>query len=154
MVQTIGARVKIDNYDPEIIFVGVNKKINQRFYTKLSNGNGGKFLPKLSNPDSGSVVVEDMSMGKLTDFHLAAQKVTQGTCTPTQYIVIYQNFVVKVEELAQFTFGQCFNYYNWTGAVRVPSCLQCSDKLAKLVGESIQEDLVDIGENQKKYHFL
>ncbi len=65
---------------------------------------------------------------------MAAQKVTQGTCTPTQYIIIYKNFDLNLQDLIEFTYSQCFNYYNWTGAVRVPACLQCADKLAKLVG--------------------
>ena len=40
-----------------------------------------------------------------------------------------------------FTYEQCFNYYNWEGAVRVPACLQCADKLSKLFGEYIGEEL-------------
>jgi aubergine-like protein len=42
-----------------------------------------------------------------------------------------------------FTYEQCFNYYNWEGAVRVPACLQCADKLAKLAGEHIKESIVE-----------
>lgn len=117
-----------------------------RFFNILGKDQGGKFIPNLGNPDSGSVIVEDLSVGNLMDFHLAAQKVTQGTCTPTQYITIYKNFDFSIESLAEFTYGQCFNYYNWTGAVRVPACLQCADKLATLVGESIQQDLVGLGD--------
>lgn len=145
-IQIIGEKVKVQNYNPEMLFIGVNKKISMRFYNILSKDQGGKFIPNLGNPDSGSVVVEQMSVGSLMDFHLAAQKVTQGTCTPTQYITIYKNFDFSIESLAEFTYGQCFNYFNWQGAVRVPACLQCADKLATLVGEAIQEDTSGIGE--------
>jgi hypothetical protein len=69
----------------------VNKKISMRFYNIVGKQQQAKFIPHISNPDSGSVVVEDFSIGSLTDFHMAAQKVTQGTCTPTQYITIYKN---------------------------------------------------------------
>jgi len=117
-----------------------------RFYNIVGKDQGPKFIPNLSNPDSGSVVVEELSVGNLMDFHLAAQKVTQGTCTPTQYITIYKNFEFEIENLAEFTYGQCFSYYNWTGAVRVPACLQCADKLAKLVGEAIKDNTNDIGD--------
>ena len=71
-----------------------------RFYNISGQDRGGKFIPNLSNPDSGSVIVEDLSVGNLIDFHLAAQKVTQGTCTPTQYIVIHKNFDLSIEALA------------------------------------------------------
>jgi aubergine-like protein len=127
-------------------FIGVNKKISMRFYNTVGKSQGAKFIPNLTNPDSGSVVIEDLSVGNLMDFHLAAQKVTQGTCTPTQYIIIYQNHEMSIEALAEFTYGQCYNYPNWSGAVRVPACLQCADKLSKLVGESIKESLNDIGD--------
>ena len=57
------------------------------------------------------------------------------------------------EDLAQFTYEQCFNYYNWTGAVKVPACLQNANKVAKLIGESIQAD-VNAGEVLTSYYFL
>lgn len=79
---------------------------------------------------------------------------TQGTCTPTLYTIAYTNALIPQEALIEFTFEQCFNYFNWQGAVRVPGCLQYADKLSKLVGEHIQEDIVADAELQKKYHFL
>ena len=41
------------------------------------------------NPEPGSVIIDKLSVDDQFDFHLAAQKVTQGTCTPTQYVVGY-----------------------------------------------------------------
>lgn len=67
---------------------------------------------------------------------------TQGTSTPTQYIVAYDSSKISQEELVQFTYEQCYNYYNWQGSVKVPACLQCANKLSKLAGESIQKPLV------------
>ena len=78
---------------------------------------------------------------------------TQGTCTPTQFIVAYDDSKVPQEALAQFTYDQCFNYYNWQGAVKVPACMQCADKLAKLVGEHIQANVTE-GEVLKSFFFL
>jgi len=46
-----------------------------------------------------------------------------------------------LQALAQLTYEQCFNYYNWQGAVRVPSVMQNADKLCKLVGEHIQANM-------------
>jgi hypothetical protein len=39
------------------MYINVNKKINMRFFTALSGNQGGKFIPKLQNPSSGSVVI-------------------------------------------------------------------------------------------------
>jgi len=55
--------------------------------------------------------------------------------------VAYNASKMPQESLSQFTYEQCFNYYNWTGAVKVPAALQCANKVAKLVGESIQSDV-------------
>ena len=133
----------------------VNKKISSRFFSSENDDprQGAKFLPRVFNPDSGSVIVEEMSKDDSYDFHLAAQLVTQGTCTPTHYTVAYNASKIPQEALISFTYEQCFNYYNWEGAVRVPACLQCADKLAKLVGEHIQQDIME-NENCKKHYFL
>lgn len=53
----IGEKTKTKNYNPQLLFVGVNKKITMRFYNIMSKQQPGKFIPNLSNPDSGSVVV-------------------------------------------------------------------------------------------------
>ena len=131
----------------------VNKKVNSRYYNVLKESQGGKFPPKVENVNSGSILVEPLSSHNSYDFHLAAQYVTQGTCTPTLFRVAYDTTKMPQEALINFTFEQCFNYYNWEGAVRVPACLQCADKLSKLVSmyvkESIKENAVT-----KKHFFL
>ena len=152
MIKTIAEKTKTKNYDPEIVYMTVNKKINARFYAGEQNQQN-KFVPRVSNPNSGSVLVEALSKDESYDFYLAAQLVTQGTCTPTHYTIAYNKSKVPQEALITFTYEQCFNYYNWEGAVRVPACLQCADKLAKLVGESIQQDIVE-SEDSKRHYFL
>ena len=124
------------------MYITVNKKINTRIFD-FSNRSGsqGKFIPNVYNPSSGTCVLDCISTDNLFDFHLTAQKVTQGTCTPTHYIVVYNDSKITQEELAQFTYDQCFSYFNWQGAVKVPANLQCADKLAKLIGESIQSNV-------------
>lgn len=57
-MSVIAEKTKTKNYNPQILFVGVNKKITMRFYNIQSKQQPGKFIPNLSNPDSGSVVVE------------------------------------------------------------------------------------------------
>ena len=73
---------------------------------------------------------------------------------PTQYkLAFYKAFGQKedakatekvdlpLHAIAQLTFEQCFNYYNWHGAIKIPSVLQCGDKLSTLVGEHIQQNV-------------
>lgn len=112
------------------MIVLVNKGINNRIFEIAQN--------KLVNPSSGSVIIDDMSINHSYDFHLVPHYVTQGTCTPTLFKVAYDTSKISQEALIEFTYNQCYNYYNWGGAVRVPGCLQSANKISKLVGEHMK----------------
>ena len=155
VTKKIGQKTGNANYNPEIVYTVVNTKINTRIFdiAQSSRHGSNKFAPGVENPQSGTCVLDELSVDEMYDYHLAAQKVTQGTCTPTHYIVAHNSSKITQEDLSQFTYEQCFNYYNWTGAVKVPATLQCASKLAKLVGESIQADVVS-GEVLDTFFFL
>lgn len=96
-----------------------------------------------------------MSVDDRFDFHLAAQRVTEGTCTPTHYVIGVDTSRIPQEDLIQFTYEQCYNYYNWQGSVKVPAGLQCANKLSKLAGESIKKSFVESRANvNNSYYFL
>ncbi len=82
--------MKIKDYNPGIAFILCNKKINQRIF-KQDDGQTGRSRTKggqgVMNPTSGTIIGSGISRYKF-DFHLAAQYVNQGTCTPTQFLVI------------------------------------------------------------------
>ena len=126
----------------------INKKINSRFF--------GFDSQYLYNPEPGSVILDDLSVDNRFDFHLVAQKVTQGTCTPTHYIIGYDSSNIPQEDLIRFTYEQCYNYYNWQGSVKVPATLQCANKLSKLGGENINESFNGSKKNKinQSYYFL
>lgn len=88
MIQEIGAKTKTANYKPQLMILVVNKKVNSRYYNIIKDS-PGKFAPSVGNVDSGSILVEPLSSDNSYDFHLAAQYVTQGTCTPTLFRVAY-----------------------------------------------------------------
>ena len=123
-------------YNPQFCEVIVTKKINDRFFTPNGKGPG---TSKYYNPPSGTWVSEAV-VSKNYDFFLCAQNVTQGTCTPTHYTVLFNNTTIPEDILAKLTYYQCFNYFNWSGAIRVPACVQYSSKLAFLVGQTLQAD--------------
>ncbi|CAK67978.1 unnamed protein product (macronuclear) [Paramecium tetraurelia] len=128
------------NYNPQFAVIMINKKINDRFF--MVNGGGGQNQQKqtLSNPPSGSVIADKITSSNF-DYFITAQYVTQGTCTPTHYRVLENDTNWSEELFWQFTYYQCFNYQNWTGAVRVPSCVQYAHKLAYLIGDTYQGTL-------------
>jgi len=44
--------------------------------------------------------------------------------------------------LQELCFGQCFNYVNWSGSIKVPGILQYAKKCAKFNSEVMQDSKV------------
>ena len=132
----------------------VIKKASKRAYRP--DRPSGKFAPTtMKNVEPGTMIFESISNEEVFDFHLTAQNVTAGTTTLTQYWIAYDASKIPEEAIAQFTHEQCHNYPNWQGGISVPGCLQSADKLTRLFGEHIHENLVTKdSEVQNKPFFL
>eukprot|EP01017_Pseudomicrothorax_dubius_P037769 TRINITY_DN557_c0_g1_i2.p1 TRINITY_DN557_c0_g1~~TRINITY_DN557_c0_g1_i2.p1 ORF type:complete len:827 (+),score=223.84 TRINITY_DN557_c0_g1_i2:102-2483(+) len=127
------ARVE-PTYNPQFAHVVITKKINDRFFELGGGRDGGKYR----NPTSGTLVCSEIVSDNF-DFFICAQNVTQGTATPTRYNVVYNSTTLSAETFYLLTFQQCFNYYNWTGAIRTPACTQYAHKLGFLIGQTFQD---------------
>ena len=44
--------------------------------------------------------------------------------------------------LQELIFGQCFNYVNWTGSIKVPGILQYAKRCAKFNSEVLEEGML------------
>ena len=82
-----------------------------------------------------------MSPASSYDFHLVPQHVHEGTCTPTLFKVVRDKSNIPCSNIAEYSYLQCHNYYNWAGAVRVPACLQYANKLTKMMSEHVKSKL-------------
>jgi len=111
-------------------YVIVSKRINTRFFR-----NGGK----ASNPPSGTIVDDVVTLPERYDFFLVSQSVRQGTVNPTSYNVIKDTSGLKPQHLQALTYKLTHLYYNWPGTVRVPAVCQYAHKLALLVGDSLHK---------------
>ena len=61
----IGQKTGKENYSPEIIYIVVNTKINTRIFDLPEGSNqshSNKFQPKAINPQSGTCVLDDLSV--------------------------------------------------------------------------------------------
>ena len=67
--------------------------------------------------------------------------VTQGTVTPTHYVVVreFGNNFLDANKLQNFAYHLSHMYYNWSGPVRVPAPCQYAHKLVTLVGEHLHK---------------
>lgn len=85
MVEIAKVKTKNPNFAPEIIYYTVNKSSSSRYYEDSVPQQ--KFSPKFTNPASGSVIMEEMSMPGIKDFHLTPHQVNvMTTSSPTQFI--------------------------------------------------------------------
>lgn len=90
-----------------------------------------------SNPLSGTVVDNVVTLPDTYDFFLMSQSVKQGTVNHTSYSVIKDDSGLKPEHIQKLTYKLCQLYYNWPETGRVPAPCQYAHKLAVLVGESL-----------------
>ena len=118
---------------PKLLFVVVTKRIDDRFGVLNKN--------EIRNPEGGLLVLDDVVKKDRANFYLIAQKVNQGTATPTHYEVIYNDTDVKLEKLIDLAYSFTFGYSNWSGAVKVPAPVQYAHKQAALHGAT-QDDQV------------
>lgn len=134
--ETLDKEYKADA--PKLLFVVVTKRLSDRFAV-VSDG-------RLNNPDGGVVVLDNVVKTDRANFFLVAQRVNQGTATPTHYEVIYNDTSIKLEELVELAYQFTFGYSNWMGPVKVPAPVQYAHKQAALIGVT-QDDVV----NQELY---
>jgi len=126
------------DYKPQFIEIIVMKKVNDRFFKEKNPFEQEKGYV---NPDKGTVIYQDV-VGTRFDFCLISQDMLPGTgtCTPTKYSVIYNNSKLTADAVYQLTYDQCFNYYNWSGSIKVPAPVQYANRLAYLMGQVVNGD--------------
>lgn len=111
--------------------VVVQKRINTRLFHSARDA--------INNPPPGTVVDHTVTRRDWWDFFLVSQFVTQGTVSPTHFIVVHDGGM-KPDNLQKLAYKMTHMYYNWPGTVRVPAPCQYAHKLAYLVGESIRKE--------------
>ncbi len=83
---------------------------------------------------AGTLINSDI-VSENYDFFLISQQSNKGSTVPNHYKVIFNTSKLEEGVLQELIFGQCFNYVNWTGSIKVPSVLQYAKKNAKFSSE-------------------
>lgn len=116
------------DYSPEIYYIVVQKRINQRLF--LVEKTGGK--EQLSNPKPGTVCDEVITRRDMYDFYLVPQNVREGSVTPVHFVVVHQpeDPRLSVDSIQGLAYKLTHMYYNWTGTIKVPAPCMYAHKLA------------------------
>lgn len=97
----------------------INVKTSERFFT-----------PNGENVRAGTLINSEI-VSKDYDFFLVSQSSNRGCSVPNHYKVIFNNSKMEEGVLQELAFGQCFNYVNWSGSIKIPAILQYAKKCAK-----------------------
>jgi aubergine-like protein len=127
----------------KLAYIIVTKRLSDRFFVSLQG--------QLDNPQGGLIVDSDVVKEDQFDYFMVAQAVSrnQGTATPTNYNVIYNDTDLKAETFYEMTYFQCFSYYNWSGPLKVPAVIMMANKQALVVGSTHSKDNRDTVESLK-----
>jgi aubergine-like protein len=123
-----------NGYNPNLVYVLVNKKTNCKLYSQSGRG--------IDNPQPGTLV-NSVIIPESQSFYLVAHAVTQGMASPSLYRIISNEGGVDNMAVARLAFKLCYMYYNWTGAIKVPAPTMMAHKLAYLVGQSVHATHVE-----------
>jgi len=122
-------------YKPGFSFVVVQKRINTRVFSAVRG------TTNYENPPPGTIVDHTVTRYTFKDFFLVPQSVTQGTVTPTHFVVIEESksTLMNADNLQKLAYKLTHMYYNWPGTVRVPAPCQYAHKLVDLVGDHLRQ---------------
>uniref|UniRef100_A0A3Q2VAG7 Piwi-like protein 2 n=1 Tax=Haplochromis burtoni TaxID=8153 RepID=A0A3Q2VAG7_HAPBU len=120
------------SYEPKLVFIVVQKRINTTLYSWAANSFG--------TPPPGTVVDHTLTQKDWVDFYLMAHHIRQGCGLPTHYISLYNTANLTPDHLQRLTFKMCHLYWNWPGTIRVPAPCKYAHKLAFLSGQYLHSE--------------
>lgn len=120
------------NYEPKLVFIVVQKRINTVLYSLSAN--------TFASAPPGTILDHTLTNRKWVDFFLMAHTIRQGCGLPTHYISLYNTANLSPDHLQRLTFKMCHLYWNWPGTIRVPAPCKYAHKLAFLSGQYLHSE--------------
>ncbi len=106
-----------DAAEKKISEVIVSKRIITRLLERT--GSGG-----VQNPPPGTVLDHTVTRRHWDDFFLVSQLVSQGTVSPSHYVVLLDEIGLGMDKIQRLTYKLTYMYYNKAQPVKVPApCL-------------------------------
>ncbi|XP_038602626.1 piwi-like protein 2 [Tachyglossus aculeatus] len=121
-----------DNYQPKMVVMVVQKKINTNLYSATTE--------HFATPAPGTVVDHTITCREWVDFYLLAHHVRHGCGVPTHYVCVLNTANLSPDHLQRLTFKLCHMYWNWPGTIRVPAPCKYAHKLAFLSGQILHHE--------------
>jgi hypothetical protein len=100
----------------------------KRIATKFLVDSGRQGAP------AGTLVSSLQGLDGYQTFYINGRAPPGSTPKPVRFTVVQRDAGLNNVPLAELTWGQCHNYPNWTGSIKVPSQCQMAHKYAELAG--------------------
>ncbi|KAL4459889.1 hypothetical protein ABPG74_003415 [Tetrahymena malaccensis] len=115
----------------KIHMVGVNSSDKTKFFNE-----------DYSNPAQGTVISQDV-VSQQGDFFLVSQRSMQGTAQPMMYKEIYSDYQgIELEQIRSqlhtLTYRMSYLFYNFTGAIKIPSILKYAEQQTKFMKNNFE----------------
>ncbi|XP_034084284.1 piwi-like protein 2 [Gymnodraco acuticeps] len=120
------------HYEPKLVFIVVQKRINTTLYAFSGNN--------VATPPPGTILDHTLTQKDWVDFYLMAHSIRQGCGLPTHYVTLYNTANLSPDILQRMTFKMCHLYWNWPGTIRVPAPCKYAHKLAFLSGQFLHSE--------------
>lgn len=139
-----GLEQEFNGKNVRLVYIIVTKRLSDRFFV-MNNG-------YLSNPDGALIVDSTVVKQDQFEYFMVAQSVSaaQGTATPTNYNVIFNNSDLKANTFYELTYNQCFSYFNWSGPLKIPAVVMMANKQGLVAGLSHAKEYRDVPETLKE----
>jgi aubergine-like protein len=124
--------------------------VQKRISTKFLSVDGSSAIPL------GSLVTKLQGPEYYT-FYINGTSPPYSTPKPARFVIAEKDEKLELSNktIADLSWALCHDYSNWTGAIKLPSPVQCAHKLAELAG--LMEnggDEIDVERFAGKAHFL
>ncbi|ODM91519.1 Piwi-like protein 1, partial [Orchesella cincta] len=126
--------------DHGFVYIGVTKQHNVRLLTHKGNCSEERRIgaAQVMNPPPGTILDHDIVAAEKTfpEFFLVPTNARQGQFA-SLLRVIRDSHGFSPQVIQAYTYKMCHLYYNWSGAVNLPSTCQYAGKLAKQAAYSM-----------------
>ncbi|KAL4489935.1 hypothetical protein ABPG72_010834 [Tetrahymena utriculariae] len=120
-------------YLPKFAYFCVCQSKKHQIFTQMSEQQNNwqtNYLDQKTNTAGNIITVKNKDQIRF-EFLLCSTNVQEGFSIPTRYVCLYDDTSITQEQHWLFTYYQCFNYFNFQGALKIPTQLKYACKLLK-----------------------
>ena len=122
-----------------MLYIIVNKLSNVEIYAQ-----GIYEDDSYKNAVSGTVLDHESGLfRKQHEFYLISSNMKQGISLPCKYSIMYDSVGETMKKVQLLSYKLCYLYFNLGGPIRYPAPILYAHKLANLVAEKNELDLIN-----------